>query len=343
MMQKLNSDFLHSDLGLNVRLVNENDVDINTLKAIPGASVLEQKTYSYAGTDVIILPDDIFDKLRLPISKGNLFTSSDRSDNIKVIMTPNAESFSLGSVFAATENANFEVAAVLTDPTYVPIFPYSDGMGFEQFYMNYESEYYCRKPYFFTSESVLRRKEIDERQLHVSNIAMVFFDKEKSEDEYQSIIKQLDDSGVPTIDNSSILKRSQKVLTDDFKRRIPPVIAFSVIVLIGVISCSLMITRSMLNKLTIFYCSGATKKECITIAVLQTVIIDICAFVLAFVSIGVIYLTTISNKLGFVLRTNNFRLSALILAATLIISAFAPILLISKANPIELLTKTNNE
>lgn len=316
--------------------------EIDTLKALPGAKVLEEKQYtdSSLGLDIIVLPDDVFDKLRLPVQSGKLFDSTDRSENVKLIVTPNAEGYWQDMTFTDSNNISFEISAVLTDPTYVPRFPYSIGMSYEDFYFNYDSEYYVRQPYLFTCESMMTNAGAD---LYTMNIAMVCFEDEMPEEEYLALERDLNETGISTIQNRTIEKRSRQILKDDFKRSMPPVAAFSVIVFIGLVSCSLMITKSMLHKLAVFYCSGATKADCIIISILQMLILMLCAAVLSAVALIIINSRVIANKIGFVFRASNLTLSGLIIAACILISLAAPLLMIPRTDPRELLTGTRDE
>lgn len=320
-----------------------NTANINTLKNIPGATVLEQKIYSNKGLDIIVLPDDIFDSLRLPIRSGKLFNSNDNSETIKLIVTPDAKGYSQDTIISSGKSKNFEIDAVLTNPTYIPQFPYSVGMSYEDFYINYESEYFVQMPYFFTCESMMNNGGINLADINTSSIAMVCFDEDKSEEDYLALEKELNEMGISTIENRSIENRSRKVLDDDFNRRMPPVIVFSVIVLIGLVSCSLMITKSMMHKLTIFYCEGATKYDCLKISLLQTGILILFSGLLSAISLIIINNTLLSTKIGFVLRISNLEISGLIILICILVSSVAPILLISKADPHKLLTETSDE
>ena len=123
----------------------------------------------------------------------------------------------------------------------------------------------------------------------------------------------------------------------------PPIAAFSVIIVIGIISCSLMITKEMMDRLVIFYCCGATKKDCILISLSQMVLIMLCSMILSTFTLIIIKSTVLSNKIGFVLKANNIRITLLIVLGCLFISFLAPILLISKNEPRSLLVNSSEK
>ena len=317
--------------------------NIDTLKTIPSAKVIEQKKYTSNGIDVIVVPDEMFDSLRLPVESGNLFKSTDSSKRIKLICTPNSKEYYQDMIFTDAQDHNFEISAVLTDPTYIPQFSYTLGMSYEDLYINYDSQYYEQLPYLFTCESMMKNGGIASSELSGGSIALVYFEERIPQDQYNDLKQKLNDLNISTIDNASIEKRSQKILNDDLKRSLPPIAAFSVIIVIGIISCSLMITKEMMYRLVIFYCCGATKKDCILISLSQMVLIMLCSMILSTFTLIIIKSTVLSNKIGFVLKANNIRITLLIVLGCLFISFLAPILLISKNEPRSLLVNSSEK
>lgn len=314
------------------------------------------------GLDITVLPDDVFDSLRLPVSEGSLFKSSSGSSLPRIIVTPNQKGYKAGDTVTlpqeyttATEiegesvtvrvgdDITLKFAAVLTDPTYIMHFTYSYDMSFENMYLNFSSEFYQQQFFCYTCQSEIKRFGLAELFISDDISAFVCFKNELSEDEYSAAKAKLEENGYTVTDNSLIEENSKTKLSDEFKKLLPAVFTFGVIVLIGIISCSVIGAKTMLKKLAVFYCCGASKSDCILISVGQTVIISLIALAVSAGALEVFILTRLSNRFGFVFRTNNLILTAGLILGAVMISAIAPTVLISKAEPRELLTGNAEE
>jgi len=306
------------------------------------ADILSVKNYHSGDYTVTVLPDDVFDSLRLPVDDGRIFDRSADSRNMRVIVTRNGQGIGVGNTLELENGITLECTAVLTDPTYLMHISYSSEMSFEEMYRSIDSKYYGQSLFCYTSESELRRSDVPKETVTEEMYRIVSFRQELSENEYTGIQKSLQEQGYALIPNSEIVKNSEKILSDSFRSFIPAVIAFGVVVLTGIISCSFVSARSMLKKLAVFYCCGATKTKCVLISVGQNVIITLSAALASDAAIVIIGVSGIGNKFGFVLRSSNILISAAVVLGCLLVSAIAPAVLISRANPRELLTDTAN-
>ena len=307
--------------------------------------------------DITVLPDDVFDKLRLPVAEGRLFKSSSTDDALRVIMTPNTKGYKAGDTVTLPQQTGdssdgtvslgadleIKISAVLTDPTYIMHFSYSYDMSYENMYMNYDSSYYRDQFFCYTCQSELDRCHAAGELVNDDMTSLVSFRNDVSDEEYDAAKAALQKNGYTVTDNSLILENSRIKLEDNFRKLLPAVAVFGVIVLIGIVSCSVIGTKTMLKKLSIFYCCGATKGSCIAVSVGQTVITGIIAVIASTAATLVFTYSRLSDKFGFVFRTNNLLMSAGMILGAVLISAAAPTVLISKADPRELLTETAEE
>ena len=319
--------------------------------------VMTLKHFSLGEFEITVIPDDVFDKLRLPVDEGSLFKSGSSSETPRVIVTPNTRGYSEGNTVTIPQeyidgNGNtvrigddltVKIAAVLTDPTYIMHFTYSANMSFENMYLNYDQSYYQGQFFCYTCQSEFDRSPAVKGLIAEDSFSLVSFTHKLTEEEYSAAKTKLEENGYNVTENSVIEENSRKKLSDEFKKLLPAVFAFGVVVLIGIISCSFISAKTMLKKLAIFYCCGATKTDCIFVSVGQTVVISLIAVIASAGAMAVFILTKLSNKVGCVLGASNLIISAGIVLGAILISAIAPVVLISKAEPRELLTETAEE
>ena len=327
----------------------------NINELLKDADVMTLRHFFIGEFDITVLPDDVFDKLRLPVAEGRLFKSSSTDDALRVIITPNTKGYKAGDTVTLPQQTSdssgvtvslgadleIKISAVLTDPTYIMHFSYSYDMSYENMYMNYDSSYY--QFFCYTCQSELDRCHAAGEQVNDDMTSLVSFRNDVSDEEYDAAKAALQKNGYTVTDNSLILENSRIRLEDDLRKLLPAVAVFGVIVLIGIVSCSVIGAKTMLKKLSIFYCCGATKGSCIAVSVGQTVIISLIAVIASAGAMAGFVLSRLPNKVGFVFGPGNLIMTGAIVLAAILISAIAPVVMISKAEPRELLTGTKED
>lgn len=321
----------------------DNVLHENEIKQIADLDILKLTFYSTIGVNITVLPDNVFDKLLLPISKGERFKSDEVGSKAKVIVTHNNSNIAVGDIVGGINDSGFEVTAMLTDPTYLMSFAYNIDMSYEDMYLKYESEYYDGQAYFYTSMSQFEKANADKKNIQIHKMCLAVFKSPVSEEEYNAIKNELISKDYLLIDNDIIREKSEKILSDDFKRLFPPVFVFGVIVLIGIVSCSVIGVKTIMKELGVFYCCGATKFDCVVLAVEKMTFTILISGIAAAVSMVIIGTRILSELVGFVYSENNIILTIGIIFGTVIISAIAPVVMISRTHPRELLTDTANE
>ena len=327
----------------------ETKLNFDRLKALGDVNLFIQKEYYdpfNSDITVIILPDDIFDKLDLPLENGSKFKSDEQGDRISVIVTPNTKGYAAGKAFNDSFGNEFEVTALFTDPTYLLRYPYDVEMSFESFYESFDKEFYEGTPTFVTSQSMAEKLNGKSKECIITNeqVCLLSFNSGVSDEQINKACRQLDeDKQIEFIKTSLIRKRSEKILSDDIKRLIPAVCAFAVIVVIGLVSCSVISAKNTMKKLVVFYCCGASKASCALITVMQMIVICLISGILTAAALAFYSDSAYSDKIGFVFRQNNIYISIGVIAASIIISAAAPIIMTYRSQPREMLINSDEE
>lgn len=327
----------------------EAKLDFEKLKALGDVSLFIQKEYYdpfSSDITVIVLPDDVFDKLELPLESGRKLKSDDQSENISVIVTPNDKGYTTGKTFNDSFGNSFEVTGLLTDPTYLLRYPYDVEISFEGFYESFDKEFYEGAPTFVTSQSMIDKISAESKEFIVTNeqVCLVAFNGSVSDEQLNKARRQLEnDKSIEVIETSLIRKRSRKILSDDIKRLIPAVCAFAVIVIIGLVSCSVISAKNAMKKLAVFYICGASKASCTLVTVIQMIMICLMSGVFSAIILAIYSSSAYSDKIGFVFLRNNIYISICVIAAAVLVSAAAPVIMTSSARPRELLVNVNEE
>lgn len=312
------------------------------LKEISGTAdpeSLEIKIYADPYISFDIIPDKVFEKLQLPTTEGELFDVDNNSEICQIVVSPNDYGYSAGDRIKINGN-EVEIAAVLTDPTSLMRLSYDYQMSYESMYFNYEKSYYSGIPQMYTCESEFQKLNVDQRNVSIHPISLVSFNNRLTEEEFERIKEELNKRDIYLIDNRDIMERSQKILSDDFKRFIPSAFVFGTITIIGVLSCSIIGTRSILKKLVLFYCCGATKADCVKIASGKMIVILLSTGAAAALMIFILKTLRVLNLIGFVFKINNVIVTIIIILGTAAVSMIAPMILISKKDVCRLLTET---
>lgn len=305
--------------------------------------ILQVKTCVTPDITFEIIPDKVYNKLVLPVSEGSLFCSNNNNSKCQIIVTQNDFGYKSGNVIKTNFSTDIEIAAVLTDPTYIMHFQYYYKMSYENMYLNYDKNYYNGIPQMYTCESEFEKLNIDDSYIIINPVSIVSFNEQLSDEEYATIKEKLTANDMLLIDNKDILDRSRKILSDDFKRFIPAAFVFGMIILIGVLSCSIIGAKTVLKKLTVFYCCGATKRDCVAVAAGKMSAIILASGIAAALMISFFKLLRAFNLIGFVFGIGNIAVTVGIIIGTILISMIAPIVLISRSDPCRLLAETADE
>ena len=315
---------------------NENSVEEVSSILGNGVSITTASIYSDEKIFYTVLPDEIFDKLDLPLSSGSKFKSSSSDGLPKLIVSANDDGIKEGDIISDANGNEYEIAAALTDQSYLLNFSGWDiDMTYEELYYPLDIEYEPNA-HLYTCESQIKNLNIHNELSNDGCGVIVNYESSISEEQIQSDMKKLSEYGSVT-PNKDIVRRSSALLTDDIKKMLPPVAAFGIIVLIGIISCGVITSKNMTYKLSVMYCCGASKKDCIKInsgAMLILLIIGLIAFgIAAFMLNG----SSIANTYGLTFNKNNVLLTAAITALFAAISIALPGILLSKNNIYETL------
>lgn len=313
-------------------------------------SVAELKSYTDRYISFTVLPDEMFDSLDLPLQSGEKFKSTEKSDLPLLIVSANEEGAEVGKVLHDNAGNGYQVAAKLTDLSYFPSFHiYSIDMTYEEFYdvLDINTEQHA---HFYTSESQIKNVQLA-FPLRSSSAKIVTYNSEVTEEEINSDFQKLMEYGkergdeycFTLMNNKEIVKRSEKLLSDDFKKMLPPVASFGIIVLIGVVSCAMITSKNAAYKLAILYCCGAGKRDCIKISSGNMMIVSSLGLLAAFSALFAICSTQIPNKYGLVFNINNVILSLIIFAVLILISISVPMVLFSRNSPYDALKNEKQE
>lgn len=312
----------------------EQRIDTAKLKALGDVDIWQQSSY-FGGEgsqlNASVISDIFFDKLTLPLTEGRHFKSDEQSDMPLLYVTPNSKGIKAGSILDDGCGNRWKVAGVLTDKTYIPHLSFDRSGSYENFYYTYDTDFEEGEPMFYTSEAMVKKLPENTGFATDEQFAIVTFNSDISEQEYAAARQKLDDDkDIAYTEVESIYKRSRKILSDDLKRLIPAVCVFGIVVLIGMISCSVISTKAIMGKLAVFCCCGATRRQCTLITAGQMLIITAAALTATAVCIWVMSISAYAGDIGFVLRENNI-FGILAAAGTAgIISIIPPIVMIKR-------------
>ena len=275
---------------------------------------------SYGDSEIFytILPDEIFDKLKLQVQTGSLFDSSEKSDYLLLIASANKDGIEKGSIVEDGNQNKYEVAAVLTDLSYLlTLSTYNYEMTYEDFYTTLDIDY-DDNVFYYTSESQIKDLELL-YSIDTSEIGFVTYSAQVTEEEIEADMDKLSAYGM-TMKNELIESRSSSLIIDDFKKMIPPIAAFAMIVLIGIISTSAIISKNMTRKLAVMFCCGATKSDCVFVSSSSTILVTIIALAASALTVLALDGSDISKTYGLVFTNSNLLMTLILVLVLILIS-----------------------
>lgn len=310
-------------------LTNDKDSvkDVNSVLE-SDVSITEVKQYTDRKISYRILPDEIFDKLDLPIKSGEKFKSSSSEGLPKLIVSSNDKGVNTGDILSDTMGNEYEIAATLTDKSYMMSFSaWSIDMTYEDLYTTLDIKY-DDHPSFYTCESQVKNLNISNNLIGRYGV-IVNYESSVPQEQIQDDMKKLSPYGL-TASCEDIARRSNQLLSDDIKKLVPPVGAFGIIVLIGIISCAVINSKNMTYKLSVMYCCGASKKDCIKINSVAMLILLFIGLAASIVTVVFLDGSFIADNYGFIFNKNNIYITAVITLLFTLISIVVPSFLLSK-------------
>jgi ABC-type antimicrobial peptide transport system permease subunit len=324
-------------------MTDDMDTDRNEIMSLldSDANVIGAKNYYDEEINYTVLDDEVFDALNLPLKSGNKFDSTDTNGLPKLIVSANTENIQSGDIVTDANGNEYQISAVLTDLSYLLNFSgYSSDMTYEDFYytldVNYEGY-----PHYYTCDTQIENLQLA-YGLDSSAGSIVAYNSNVSAKNIDKDIQKISSYGI-AVKNEDIARRSQSLLDDDFKKMIPPVFTFGIIVIIGALSCSVITSKNITYKLAVLYCCGASKSDCMKISSGNMVLITLIGSAIATVTLLAIKSSEIANTYGLVFKPNNICISLLIFVIFIFISVLIPSVYLSKNQPYDSLKNEEQE
>lgn len=293
---------------------------------------------------ITICPDEIIDKLKMPVYSGKWETSS--NDKTVCIAAPNTFGVNVGDKISSPLFSNeITVSAILTDPCYLPSFSGWNTMdGIENFYQKYSTIYYGKENENSQQlEILMSSSEFSETGIDITDTqqSLIIYDKNPTAENTNHNEKIIHDNYQSGISFSDIKKRTEMSIDNILRKYIPIAVSAFIVILIGIISCTAINTlRQTKNYGTLFIC-GMRWSDCIKICAAYTTIIMICSVSLAIAAASVCKIFNISAYFGLTFQWNNVIISILILTVMLLLNLIIPAFIIRHKTPVEIIKENN--
>lgn len=320
-MQPYASDGIRDENG---DMIKTNDEILQeTLAKLKGSYKLYcfyHGTLEDEGINIRVIDDTVFAALSLPLEDGV------HSKNA-CLVTKNNIGLKAGDE-ADIDGVKIKISGVLSDKTYLPDYSLIDAeMSVEQLYQAYsfskdfesdESQYmeYTEiiAPYSLLKES------IENGVLYRSGKMLIAFDKPLSQSDkaYNEQVLTAADCDEPgwLISFEQIRRKGENYRSEDFYKMLPIVACILVVIIVGVVCSSAMISARQMKKFRVLYINGATSADCLMISCLTALVSSIIALALAAAVLKLGIANSFANELGFVIGVNNvFATAAVIVFA----------------------------
>lgn len=265
-----------------------------------------------------IVEDEIYYGLMLPLKNGAHSTEKNTC-----MITANDIGITVGDTLDF-ENVSLAVTGVLTDTTYIPDYrSISREMSVQDLYEVYSSD---SKSYAdvdmgdstitLESAEVIAPKSAFEELINGgsngifrSSMMIIAFDEPQSQEDraYNESILASTESRDPGwfVKLEQIQEKGLIYRNEDFNKMLPIVVCIIVVIFIGIICSSAIISARQLRKYAILYIVGAKSSDCIIISCVTAFISSVISLAIALLVLILGIANSFANELGFVWGANN--------------------------------------
>ncbi len=297
--------------------LNRNESRQIILDEIQGDYKIYDVLTRYTGTYAVIsVSDEIYSRMKLPLVLGNRMTAAGTFGT------------SLGKHTIELEKGSLivNVSGILTKNTYLPMMS------------SFGTNSFNTKDMFSTSTNtkniiVTNRSAISgfEDEFTVSPGFFVTF-----ENEYDENFKRLERVG-GIISGKDLIKNSNAALTEDILSFVPVLLCVLFIVIIGMVSISIIISRQNEYRNGVMWLCGYSKKRILLIHAVNILFIMILSAVVGAITLGVLKIT--GNELAVTMNLSfaNIIASLILFGFLLLVSLVIPAVKCAKTSLIEYL------
>lgn len=318
-MQPYASDGIRDENGDTVK---SNDVILQeTLSKLKGSYRLYcfyHGTLENEGINIRVIDDDIYNALMMPLEEGK------HSKNA-CLVTKNNMGLKAGDE-VDVDGVKIKISGVLTDKTYLPDYSLIDvEMSIEQLYQAYsfskdfesdESDMQYMEyteiiaPFSIFKDSI----ENGSTMLYRSGKMLIAFDKPLSPQDraYNEQVLTAADCDEPgwLISFEQIRCKGQVYRSENFYKMLPIVACILVVIIVGVVCSSAMISVQQMKKFRVLYINGATAFDCLLISCLTALVSSLASLAIAVAVLKLGIANSFANDLGFVIGANNILATA---------------------------------
>ncbi len=289
------------------------------------------------GINIRVIDDTVFSVLSLPLEEGK------HSKNA-CLVTKNNIGLKAGDE-VDVDGVKIKISGVLSDKTYLPDYSLIDAeMSVEQLYQAYsfskdfESDDSEDTQYMEYTEIIapysLLKESIENGVLYRSGKMLIAFDEPLSPQDraYNEQVLTAADCDEPgwLISFEQIRRKGEIYRSEDFYKMLPIVACILVVIIVGVVCSSAMISARQMKKFRVLYINGATSADCLMISCLTALLSSIIALALAAAVLKIGIANSFANDLGFVMGMNNVFATAAVIAFAVAAFAVIPAIVISR-------------
>ena len=284
---------------------------------------------------VIILPDDFIKGLHLPLSEEK------QIDEPSAILFRNNNSYHAGDKIAfncGTAPCELYVSGILTDISYIPDFTKMNYVEDINMFYHRVTKGITTGMYALISESDYSKLGFNVQEAFKQPGMIVYYPETICDADYKSDRVVLDDIGW-TRELSDIYNMSMDTINDMYRKYIPLAIIIVMIIIVGVVFSIGIQTVRQLNNYSVYYLCGLKWSNTMFINLLCNNILTIFSSILSAIIIFTVDVTGYAAEFGLVFNNINLIASIVLIVIILTVSAIAPMIIVFKQQPAELLRK----
>lgn len=284
---------------------------------------------------LLIIDDEFYNKLRLPLKSGKY---NSNADFYGIISCNNM--FHTGDKISLYDyDLNISVCGELTNPTYFPTLnSYAANGDVRMFYSKYSIELDLLPFILVPMSSYVKMSEKAGDIAWQELGGIIYYNSPPSDIEHKSNLQALSQEQI-IVDLTEVKDRTSKYLNEDVNKYMPISILALIVSVIGIVCSTAIYSIKQIKTYTVYYLCGMQWKDALKL-IAANIILMLAISVGIVIAIGVIFnISGLFGNFGFVIRSNNLAITAAIVFCVFIIAMAFPAIFLRKRSPVDLLRR----
>lgn len=284
---------------------------------------------------LLIIDDEFYNKLRLPLKSGKYSSNAD----FYGIISCNNMFHTNDTVPLYDFDLNISVCGELTNPTYFPTLnSYTANGDVRMFYSKYSIELDLLPFILVPMSSYVKMCEKVGEIAWLELGGIIYYNSPPSDIEHKNNLQVLSQEQI-IVDLIEVNDRTIKYLNEDVNKYMPISILALIVSVIGIVCSTAIYSIKQIKTYTVYYLCGMQWQDALNLIAVNVILMLTISLGIV-IAAGVIFnILGLFSNFGFVIRFNNLAITFAIVFCVFVIAMIFPAVFLRKQSPVDLLRR----